>query len=128
VYWLLELPWGRAGMVNVLAQNLPESAGDQLTKSQILTTEPDLSYLARTVYDDTEIAFFPAEFTAEDVILGRMSIDTIKNIRHYILLADKYEITGKVVKVTPKYFKIAGVLGLQTIITTSFRLGSPTDE
>ncbi len=127
MYYLLNLPWGSPGMFDIVKADMPESFATELTRAQILTTEPDLGYLARTVYEDDELSLFPTEFNIEDVNAGKISIDSIKNIRHFFLLAEKYEIVGKLVK-ADKYFKIANIMGVESILTKTFRLGSPTDD
>jgi hypothetical protein len=127
MYWLLNLPWGQPGMYDIVRGDLQESFAENISKPHILTTDPDLNYLARTIYDEAELALFPTEFNIDDVLLGKISIETIKNIRHYFLLAERFEIVGKLIK-ADKYFKIVNIMGVETILTKTFRLGSPVDD
>jgi hypothetical protein len=114
-------------MYDIVKSDMSESSAADLTRTQVLSTDPDLSYLSRTIYNETELSLFPTEFNIDDVNSGKISIESIKNIRHYFLLAEKYEVVGKVSN-TRQYFKIRNIMGVETILTKTFKLGSPLED
>jgi hypothetical protein len=126
MYWRITLPARPALPIFEVGCVYTDVDASNLEPDQILTTDLDLSYFSVTL-STKETEIYSAPITIEDVQLGKVSVDTIRKSRNHFLLANRYEIVGKLGRVTADYFKINGVMGIITIVTKTFRLGDPVD-
>ena len=124
--WRITLPARPALPLFDIGCVYTEKDASNLEPDQILTSEADLSYFAVTLLS-REIEVYSPPITIEDVQKGKASIETIRKVRNRFLLSNRYEVVGKLGRITGDYFKITGVMGTITIITKNFRLGDPLD-
>ena len=105
---------------------LKEKDAETLTDTQMMVTDPDVNYFA-TILNSVEEDFYSTPVTIQDVLDEHASIAPIKNIRHYFLLGDRYEVVAKLTK-ADKFFKLTEVMGTITICVKKIRIGEPFDD
>lgn len=126
MYYLITLPNRPDLPIIDFSVEYPETYAEIMDDNQILSTDPDLSYFS-AILSFEEMSSYSLLIKAQDVLDGKISIETIKNSRHYILLSGRYEITGKLCSMVGGYFKIRHIMGDIEILTKQFHLGDPID-
>ena len=126
MYWRITLPVRPALPIFDTGCVYTEIDASNLEDNQILTTDADLSYFAVTL-PSKEIETYSPPITIEEVQKGKVSVETIRKARNRFLLSNRYEVVGKLGRITANYFKINGVMGTITVLTKNFRLGDPLD-
>jgi hypothetical protein len=105
---------------------LKEKDAENLTDNQMMVSDPDVNYFA-TILNSVEEDFYSTSITIQNVLEERASIEPIKNVRHYFLLGDRYEVVAKLSK-SEKFFKLTEVMGTITVLIKKIRIGEPFDD
>ena len=91
---------------------------------QILITDPDLEAFATIATDRDKADYFRVDIN--DVHAGRTSVDAMKNIKHYVLINNTWELTALMKKVLNTCFELSFGGGYR-IWTLSFEMGMPCE-
>jgi hypothetical protein len=92
------------------------------TDKQVLTTEPDLEAFA-TLASTTELPNF-VTIRVDDVHAGRISIDAMKNLKHYVLIDGTWILAALIKKVHVDCFELS-YGGGERIWANTFGMGEP---
>jgi hypothetical protein len=97
----------------------------RIPKSKVYTTETDLSFFSRLVpFSDTGQF---SHFTIEQLNLGEILLDPLYEDKHYILIADRWELRARLFRTEKYYFVFKIGPGIHRLYVSEFGLGQPVD-
>jgi hypothetical protein len=127
MYWLVDLRDPADFGVSIKQKFRDITTRGALSENHIYTTEPDILSIA-TIVTRPEKDLYTGPYFCKDVLDGKISLDTVKNVRHYFIIGERLEIVGRLVKITEQHFKIVGVMGGNEIYAAKIYVGPPYDD
>ena len=112
----------------ILPGEFTDKYADNIGDNQMLVSDPDISFYATTITTMEDGFYADRPVTVQEVEEGTVSLDTVKGLRHYFLLADRYEISAKITKITKNYFRLSGIMGTVDLYIKKIRIGEPYDD
>lgn len=102
-----------------------EKDAELLLSNQFLATDPDIAFYC-AILSDKERNTYPPNVTAEDIQVERASLETVKDNYHYLLIADRYEVTG-IISLEKNYLRVSRIMTGIDVLTKRLRIGDPVE-
>jgi len=109
------------GKIAITPSNL-----SSLQDTQIITTDPDLEYYSMII-PRRQGKQYSMEFTVDQIKAEKLSVDFMKVKKHFILIADRFEVAVRFSKIKDDCFELICRSYIH-IYAKKFRLGDPFDE